>query len=74
MCIRDRFTAYQALSEEFNGGKSLNHAERKKAWALLLKEQQKWQQASQKWSKTLLQPPSAFEKLTQFIEKKIQSA
>ncbi len=68
------FTAYQALSEEFNGGKSLNHAERKKAWALLLKEQQKWQQASQKWSKTLLQPPSAFEKLTQFIEKKIQSA
>lgn len=67
------FQAYQALSEEFNNGKPLTNAERKEAWTLLLKGEH-WQQASQKWGETLLKSPSAFEKLTQFIEKKIQSA
>ncbi len=64
--------AHRLLSDELNGGHTLDSAQRLTAWQTLQQYLPAWQQAASAWQQILAAQPSATEKLAKFIQDKLK--
>lgn len=66
------FFHYKRLLLELNGGLSLQREQRQASWVFLLTHIGIWKEACQAWREFLFSQPTAYEKLTQFLENPIK--